>query len=639
MHSLFMVVQLILLTWAIVGLLFIVGIGVVLFAIKDAGATELFFGPLVGLTALYWVSQWLSTHFASDSTIIVTCIVLGMFSLVMLWRRRHAVSHAVTAARVPLALLVLAGTAVAVVVQIPTIHAGTLTLWGQGGDDLMAWAPVSTYMQSHTYVAGHPTAYATPLLWLLPLNIYPGSAGTVDGGLLSIFGMPAYQFVEPFSAVCVALTTCSVYALVRSTLRLPRSIAVIAVLIAATSVFRFWILTADLAQAARGTVVMMLALILIVRALQNRSIGTAVLAGAVTGVLAAVYMPCFLITAAALVGGVATMGFRAFRAREEFPWRLVGAIAAGGIVFGIQNIKWLALDGGLSGWEAQTHYGLLPYDTPDRFQALLGTSPFHFVWHFWLVGSIWSGLAFAVAAIIVLLTVLGAVHLARSNPVAGACLILPFFYGAFVFADNRNGIGSLLTIAYLSPITCALTATGLFALWAWIRQPRAAPKHRPQRAARPSYRIAMLLGSCAALVVLFQAVATSQDEAYAMRQPGMLSPENLHLSALASVIPPHATVLMYAIDGSNGASSFHKTQTLADAAIFLPGRGITIDGTYFGGLFDRADAGLIRSHLSLGYEYILHVDDPTVRDPAIPPNYHAVWHFAPDHLVLYEKST
>jgi hypothetical protein len=141
------------------------------------------------------------------------------------------------------------------------------------------------------------------------------------------------------------------------------------------------------------------------------------------------------------------------------------------------------------------------------------------------------------------------------------------------------------------------------------------------------------------LVLLFQSVTTSEDEAFAMKQPGMLSPENLHLSALSAVIPEHATVLMYAIDGSNGVSSFHKTQALADAAIFLPGRGITIDGTFFGGLFDRSDEQLIDSHLVLNYDYILHYNDPTIRDPAIPSNYHAVWHFAPDHLVLYQRNT
>jgi hypothetical protein len=629
-------------------LLTIVGLGPVLLLAPDRDGTELFLAPFVGLAILYWVSQWLSPHYASGPVIVVTCLFCGSFSVAVLWIRRTSVIRRVSAARVDLAILSGFGLLIAMVLQLPLLHTGTFTLADFSGDDLFTWAPTAAYMQTHAYAAGHPTAYVSPLLWLLPTNVYPGSAGTVDGGLLTVFGMHAYQLVEPLSAVCLALGACVVYLLLRAALGTSRAIAVLGLLLVATNQSRFFTSGFGLAQSARGTTLMLAAILIFIMAFTNRSVGMAILAGGITAVLAGVYMPAFLITLAAVVGGALVALAPVFRGRVSLvPWRVVLAFVASGLLFGVQNIRWLLLGGGLHAWVLQTSYGRDVFFLKYPLQYLAGSAPFQYLYRaahippfagvsvFW--SEYWSDVAVVVALAFLFFALAGAVSLvATRRMLPAACLIVPLLYGASVYLDNKGGFGSVLTVFYLMPIVCVLATLGFDRLMVRIRRPSPA-QHAPRtRTGRLRLGTFALFGAVG-LIVVFQVGATAQDESFYVHQPGMLSPANLKLSSIASVVPKGATVLMYASDGSNGYATVRKTQALVGAASFLPDRDVTIDGSYFTGTFGPADRASIASALKMQYQYVLHYVDPSIRDPRVPSAYRVVWRFPQDRLVLYER--
>ncbi len=643
------VLEVLLLVVGITALLTIVGLGAVVLLAPDCGGTELLLAPFVGLAILYLASQWLSPHFASGPVIVTTCSVFGCSSLVVVGLRWRSTMAKASAARVDIAILLAFGLVLAMVLQLPVLHTGTLTLADFSGDDLFTWAPTAAYMQGHAYAAPHATAFVSPLLWLLPTNVYPGSAGTVDGGLLTIFGLHAYQLVDVLTAVCISLGACVVYLLLRSALGTSRIIAVLGLLLVGTNQSRFLLSGFGFAQAARGTALMLAAILLFILAFTKRSVGTAILAGAVTAVLAGVYMPAFLITLAAVVGGVIVVLAPAFRDRSSVPWRVVGAFAASGIVFGIQNIRWLLFDGGLHAWVLQTGYGRSLFFMQYPFEYLAGLAPVQFAYRmagiapfaavkplFWT--SVLSDLAIVIALVAIALAVFGAVRLVTGRRLLpAACLIVPLLYGMGVFIDNRGGFGSVLSVVYLIPIACVLAIYGIDQLWS-----RAKVRPPARHAASGRTRVLTLgtLGlSCAVgLILLFQLGATATDEAFFIHQPGMLSPTNLKLAQISSVVPKGATILMYASDGSNGYSTVTKTQDLVAAASFLSGREITIDGLFFTGTFGPTDAKSIESALALSYRYILHYEDPSISDPKVPSNYHEVWRFPQDRLVLYERN-
>ena len=374
------VLELTLLVSASIALLAVVGLGPMVLLGPDLGGIELFLAPFVGLAILYWVSQLLSPHFASGPVIVTTCFVCGLASLTVVSVRRRDVLSKLVSARVDLSILMGAGVVIAMILQLPMLHDGTFTLSDFSGDDLFTWSPTAAYMQTHSFAAGHPTAYVSPLLWVLPTNIYPGSAGTVDGGLLSVFGLHAYQFVEPFSAVCLALGACAVYLLLRSALHSSRLIAVLGLVLVATNPSRFFTAGSGLAQSARGTCLMMAALVLLLYAFDRRSVGSAILAGGITAVLAGVYMPTFLITASAVLGAViVVLAPLVRRSARSIAWRPLVAFVVSGLVFGIQNIRWLLLGGGLHNWVLQTHYGRALFVFTWPLQYLIGTAPMQFL--------------------------------------------------------------------------------------------------------------------------------------------------------------------------------------------------------------------------------------------------------------------
>jgi hypothetical protein len=644
------VLEVLLLVAGLLALFTVVGLGAVVLLAPDCGGSELFLAPLVGLAILFFASQWLSPHFASGPVIVGTCVVFGGFSVVVVGTRWRSVLSRASAARVDLAILAAFAILVPLVLQLPILHTGTLTLADFSGDDLFTWAPSAAYMQTHAYAAPHATAYVSPLLWLLPTNVYPGSVGTVDGGLLTVFGLHSYQLVDVLTAVCLSLGACVVYLLLRLALGTSRIIAGLGLVLVGTNQSRFFISGFGLAQAARGTALMMAAILLLILAFTKRSIGLALLAGGITAVLAGVYMPAFLITLAASVGVLIAVLAPALRDVSLVAWRVVGTFVASGIVFGIQNIRWLVFDGGLHAWVLQTGYGKALFFTEFPFQYLAGLAPFQFVFRglgippfaavkplFW--SQFVSDVAIAVAIVAIVLVLHGAASLlAHRKWVVAAGLIFPLLYGAGVFIDNRGGFGSVLSVIYLTPIACVLAAYAVDRLARRVRAPREA-RHASSGRSRFIAAGTVTLCSVIGVIVLFQAGSSAEDEAFYVHQPGMLSTTNLKLASIASAVPKGASVLMYASDGSNGDSTVAKTQALVGAANFLPDRNITIDGLFFTGTYGPTDGKSIQSALGLSYSYILHYDDPTIADPKVPANYHEVWRFPQDRLVLYARDT
>ena len=84
--------------------------------------------------------------------------------------------------RIDLAVVGAVGLVNTIVLQLPMIHSGILTLSDFSGDDLFTWSPSTAYMQTHAFANGHPTAYVSPLLWVLPTNVYPGSRARSTAG-------------------------------------------------------------------------------------------------------------------------------------------------------------------------------------------------------------------------------------------------------------------------------------------------------------------------------------------------------------------------------------------------------------------------------------------------------------------------
>ena len=644
------VLELILLTAGIVSLLVVIGLGPVLLLTDGSNGTAVFVSPFVGLAVLYLACQWLSPHVPSGHIVVVTSVVFGASSAVIAWVKRGPLVAGILKTRIDLAVVGAIGLLNTIVLQLPMIHSGILTLSDLSGDDLFTWSPSAAYMQTHAFANGHPTAYVSPLLWVLPTNVYPGSAGTVDGGLMSVFGLHSYQLVEPFSAVCLALGASAVYLVLRWTLNASWLVATIGLLLVSTNQSRFFTAGFGLTQSTRGTALMMGGLVLFLLAFTRRSIGYAVLAGGVAGVLVGVYMPAFLVLAAATAGGVLILFLPALRkgSRNTVPWASGLAFAAGGLVFGIQNIRWLLFGGGIHAWVLQTSYGPEPFFLKYPFQYLAGTAPTQYLfrsagvvpfarfsalfWTTWL-----NDIAIVIGILAVALVIAGAVLLLKEKRyLIGATLLAPILYGVFVFIDNRGGFGSVLSVVYLTPFACIIGTYGIGHIADWIRSwPK--PTHARREQSRRYRGGVVALGCVVGLVLLFQTGASAEDQSFYVRQPGMLPQQNLALSHIAVLVPKGSWVLMYSTDGSNGYATLRKTQALVAAASFLPDRNLTVDGLYFSGTFGKSDYSAIKAAYNQNYGYVLHYSDSSIRDPSIPVDYHAVWVFPKDHLVLYKK--
>jgi hypothetical protein len=275
--------------------------------------------------------------------------------------------------------------------------------------------------------------------------------------------------------------------------------------------------------------------------------------------------------------------------------------------------------------------------TPTQYLLYLDhVPPFSEVHLFW--NGYWSDVALLVALLAIALTATGVVALfVERRTFAAATFVGALAYGGFVFIDIRGGSGTLLTFMYLTPILSTLAAYGTQFV------ARRLAREVPTRHARHSIGRRLTIGtgtvcSVAVLILVFQAGASAEDEAFFVHQPGMLPRVNMKLAEIASRIPKGATVLMYSSNSATAGATLLKTQALVAAAGYLPDREITIDGSYFTGTYGPADAKQIDGAYAYKYQYVLHYNDPSIRDRPVPSIFHVVWTFPQDHLVLYERN-
>ena len=645
-----MLAELALLSTVVVTLLSIVGAVPVALLLPDLGGVKFLFSPFAGLALLYFVCQWLSPLMASSGIVIDTCAVSALLACLIAWRQRRSWMSNPSRMGADLWIVVVGGLLITFSLQIPMLHRGVFTLANFSGDDLFTWTPTAYYMAHHAYAAGQPLAYVSPLLWVLPTNIYPGSAGTVDGGLAALLHMQPYQFVEPFTAICLALGAVGVYLLVRLALRLPRWTALLAMALAATSQNRFVVAGFGFAQSSRGAVLMIGSLALFVIAIREESWRAGALSGAMAAVLTAVYMPLFLVVAASMLGGVAIAVTTALvRRTPKWPWTPVAALAGGGLVIGAANIRWLFFGGGLHAWSLQTSYGTELWFVHYPFNYLVGMAPFETLYRaagdlplslykplFW--NSVWGAISNWIAILVLLLLgggLLAMVMLKRWLELA--CLLVPMLYGVGVYFATNGGFGGFQSVLYLTPIGCMIAAYGAYGFSMLARRRSVA---RSSSMARQEMVVSLrssVLAVVVLVVLVFQVAATVEMEAFFVEQPGMIPATNLKLSAIASEIPKGASVLMYPSDGANGAATERNTANLTAAAYFLPDRNVTIEGHYFAGAYLPSEGATIRYLLTRRYSYVLHVDDPQIGDPPVTADYRVVWRFQPDNLVLYRR--
>jgi hypothetical protein len=628
---------------AIVGLLSIVGFGPVALMAPDLEGRELLLCPAVGLAVMYLACQLLSSIAPSSEIVIGTCVAGAALSAVTVvykrgrWRQRAAGLRPGLLVTLPLGLLT------SIALQLPMLRGGTFTLANYGLDDLFTWAPVADYMRDHAYAAGRPLAYTSPLLWLLPANAYPGSAGTVDGGFGAILRLDAYQFVEPLTAVCLGLAVGGVYLLVTVGLRFPRWVAILAAVLAATNEYIFNTAGSGFAQSARGAVLMLAALTLLTAAVRERSTGAAILAGGVTAVLSAVYMPVFIVVLASIVGGMMAVVATAIAHRRlASPWRPLAALVISGLVIGAANVKWLVLDGGLRQWALFSSYKTFGSATHGYLvPSLVGTRPVEGLYRdqgmlFW--NGAWNAASIIVSLMTLSLIFAGAVTLGLARRGFDLmCLLAPLAYGIGVILVSNGGFGVWQTAAYLAPILGVLTAIGAAGIATARRRPSQSLVSAGPAGGRRLH--IALLSLVVVSVLAFQTAATIETEAFFVRQPGILPPATLAIRDMASVVPDGASVLIYSLNGSDNASTFIKSNVLTAAALFLPGREITLEGRPWDGRAAKADSAAVAAAIALHYDYILRFYDPSIDDPPVPSTYAAVWSYRTYGLVLYRRAS
>jgi hypothetical protein len=372
---------------------------------------------------------------------------------------------------------------------------------------------------------------------------------------------------------------------------------------------------------------------ILIRAIQKRSWRLTALAGGMTGILAGVYFPVFAIAALAGVCGMAILLIRARLTGDKVRWQVPVCYVASGLVLGLQNAWWLLIDGGLHAWSAQLPAGRVKFDSiTASFQSLTGSvslwpnAPFE-PW--------WSRVAVVVASLAVLLLLVGAVSLIRRDLLAAACLVPPLLAGAIIYVHGAGGSASVLIVAYLSPIACALAAYGVARLIAM--RSTASRSTRPQRYAHhPRARgyAASTVVLIAALVVILALRTGSayEGEAFAINSGGILPRADLGLSRLGSAVPPRAGVLMYTVAGPVQDIQ-HATNMLAEAALLLPDRNVAIIGA-----LAPSKASTTVDQAAPGYPYILSYSEGGAPDSSVPSSYRAVLRLPRQNLVLYERA-
>ena len=532
-----MVLQALLFLGAVLGILAIVGFGPMVLLGPEEPGPELVLSPVVGLAALYIACQWLSPFLAS-STIVLGTLAVGALVSVMAAVRAWPALRATAATTVR---HVLAPAAVAVASYLALLtHVFKLrlfTLAGTGLDALFIYAPVAEFMRRHPYTTTGRPALDVPALPTLVANFYPGSLGTVDGGLGAILRRPAFELIEPLNAVCVVLALAGAYVLVTAGLGSSRRTGLLAVAVMAGNQFLFWSAGFDFVQQLRASALLPGALALLVIALRTHRARVGVLAGGVAAASVAVYMPVFLVLLAALGGALVAYAIQQARARAWAPaTKVLVAVAGGGLGLGLPSVRWLLFDGGLKAWDLVSRNLFSPYpaggmlDRQYDLPYLTGSAPVSYLYRtkpllFW--GSPWSALAHVVAVLAVVLAVAGVAGLVRRRRWPEAALFAgALAYLAFVRFGSGNQYGFVKTVAYLVPLTSCLVAMGAAQLAAVRRIPSAA--------------VAVLAG----VVLVAEVAAATETQHMFLQTAPTISRREAALRALPKALPGDGGVLI-----------------------------------------------------------------------------------------------
>ena len=240
----------------------------------------------------------------------------------------------------------------------------------------------------------------------------------------------------------------------RVVLRLPRRFAVVGLVLAATNQYIFFIAGEGLAQDARAMVLLIGIFVLLLITFRECSIGAGILGGAITGVLAGLYMPQFLVAFAAIVGGA--IGLALVRGRPSSVWKPMTAFVVAGLLFGAQNVKWLLFDGGLHTWALQSHLGTVHFlGRSVPFEYLAGSAPFLKLQSgiglpqlTGGLGSLGTAASITIAALALLLVCIGIVSMAIDRLLFELCsLVVPLMLAAYVTIADTNGLAQFRRLA------------------------------------------------------------------------------------------------------------------------------------------------------------------------------------------------
>lgn len=559
----------------------VVGLGPVVLLGREKPGPELLLSPVVGLAALYLACQWLSP-FLTSSVIVIGSVGIGaLVSTVAVVRAGPALrAAAATVARgfiVPGAISVL--TYLALLTHVFKLR--LFTLAGTGFDALFVYAPVAEFMRRHPYKTSGPPALDVPALPTLMANFYPGSLGTVDGGLGALIRRPAFALIEPLNAVCVVLALVGVYVLVTAALGFSRRTAALAVLLMGANPFLFWSAGFDFVQQFRASALLPGALALLLLALHTDRARIGVLAGGVIAASVAIYMPVFLVILAAAGAAVlALLVTSAINRTWARPSRAVLAVAIGGLVLGLPSLRWLLFDGGLHSWDLVSRNLFSPYaaggilDRPYGVPYLAGSASVAYLYRimpllFW--GPVWAAAAHVVAYIAVALAALGLAGLLRSRRWPEAALFAgALTYLAYVRFGPGNLYGVVKTANYLVPLSSCLIALGARELFR-----AAAPMGRRFARQVPAFLTASVLG----VVLAAQVAAAVETQHMFLQLPPTISRTQTAVRALPGLMDGEGAVLIQDFSPTIPGVPLYVNSGLDHiVAYFITDRDVTIGG-------------------------------------------------------------
>jgi hypothetical protein len=537
--------------------------------------------PIVGLAFLYLACQWLSPWFSSGAIVPGTLAAGAVLDAVVIWRRPSQGRGSLAVSWADVVGPGLVGAVAYFGLLAHQFKLGLFTTAGTGLDALFIYLPAGEFMRRFAYAAGDTPPVKTPAIPTLEADFYPGSLGTVDGGLSALVRRPLFEILEPLNAVCMVLAVVGVYVLVVGAVRMSRQTGLLAAALVATSQFVFWAGGFDFVQQIRAFAILPAALALVLFAFQESRVGAAVLAGVTAAALVPVYMPVFLILAVATAGGLMAVAVLSLVRRQ---WLVapaaLGAFAAAGAVAGAPTLHWLLFDGGLDAWNLVSQDKFGPYaaggilGTHYSPAELLGTSSVADTYRlkpllFWNDGwTVLGGLAALVAAGLALF---GLVMLVRAGQwlwpaMTGGVLA----YLAYVRFGPTNLYGFVKTVSYAVPVTATAVAVGA-AVLARQRLLTGSPTALLRRLP------ALVAAAAAVLVVGMQVGAAVETEHLFLQLDPTISAAQSNLRALEDVVPGRTSVLIQdpgpLIPGTPLTPNSNLTHI---AAYFLSGRDVTL---------------------------------------------------------------